>query len=96
LKIIIHARHFKVSDALTQYVNDKISSLARHDHDIINIEVTLISENKLTKAEAKIHVPGAEIFASAENEDMYVAIDKLIPKLDRQITKHKEKTQNKK
>jgi putative sigma-54 modulation protein len=31
------------------------------------------------------------LFASAENEDMYSAIDALADKLDRQIIKHKEK-----
>ncbi|MFT5186347.1 MAG: putative sigma-54 modulation protein, partial [Porticoccaceae bacterium] len=34
---------------------------------------------------------GAELFAIAEHEDMYAAIDALADKLDRQIIKHKEK-----
>jgi putative sigma-54 modulation protein len=32
-----------------------------------------------------------KIFANAIADDMYVAIDHLIDKLDRQIVKHKEK-----
>ena len=43
------------------------------------------------KAEANLHIAGADLFASAENEDMYSAIDALADKLDRQIIKHKEK-----
>jgi len=43
------------------------------------------------KAEATVHVSGAELFATAEHEDMYAAIDALADKLDRQIIKHKEK-----
>jgi len=38
-----------------------------------------------------LHVAGADLFASAEHEDMYSAIDALADKLDRQIIKHKEK-----
>ena len=34
---------------------------------------------------------GADLFAAAENENMYAAIDALVDKLDRQIIKHKEK-----
>ena len=43
------------------------------------------------QAEATAHVPGAELFANAEADDMYAAIDKLADKLDRQLLKHKEK-----
>jgi putative sigma-54 modulation protein len=44
------------------------------------------------KAEATIHISGADLFAHAESEDMYAAIDSLVDKLDRQLIKHKEKT----
>jgi putative sigma-54 modulation protein len=37
-------------------------------------------------------VSGANFFAEDHQEDMYAAIDEMVDKLDRQITKHKEKT----
>ena len=43
------------------------------------------------KAEATVHVAGANLFAACENQDMYAAIDSLADKLDRQLIKHKEK-----
>jgi putative sigma-54 modulation protein len=46
-------------------------------------------------AEAKLHVSGGELFANAQHENMYAAIDGLIDKLDRQIIKHKEKLKQK-
>jgi putative sigma-54 modulation protein len=45
----------------------------------------------MQKAEATIHVKGADIFAAAEHEDLYAAIDILEEKLDRQLIKYKEK-----
>ena len=47
------------------------------------------------KAEASIHVAGADLFANAGHADMYSAIDDLTDKLDRQIIKYKEKSQGK-
>jgi putative sigma-54 modulation protein len=91
MKIRIHSHHFTVSDELDKYIQEKFSSLAQHDQGITNIEVTLLVQNKLAKAEANIHVPKANIFASSENEEMVEAINHLIKKLDRQIKKHKEK-----
>jgi putative sigma-54 modulation protein len=94
MKIRIHAQHITVTEALEQHINKKFSALNPHDQDITNIEVILIVENKKAKAEAKVHVSGMDVFASSDNEDMYVAIDKLVPKLDRQLQKHKEKIHN--
>ena len=37
---------------------------------------------------------GSEVVANAEHTDMYAAIDSLTDKLDKQLKKHKEKTQS--
>lgn len=46
------------------------------------------------RIEATIRMAGAELFATAEADDMYAAIDALADKLDRQLNKHKGKTQD--
>ena len=48
-------------------------------------------EKDAQKAEATIHVSGADLFAKAESFDMYNSIDQMVNKLDAQIRKHKEK-----
>ena len=40
------------------------------------------------------HVPGKDIFVEADGSDMYVSIDNLVDKLDRQMLKHKEKNES--
>ena len=48
--------------------------------------------NKLKqKAEANVHLSGKTIFVECDDTNLYVAIDSLTEKLDRQILKHKEK-----
>jgi putative sigma-54 modulation protein len=59
-----------------------------------NVHVVLSVEKAMQRAEATIHVSGAELFADADCDDMYAAIDMLVDKLDRQLIKHKEKTVN--
>lgn len=52
----------------------------------------VLKVEKVTQiADANLHVNGGEIHASAEGQDMYAAIDGLIDKLARQLTKHKDK-----
>ncbi len=91
MQINISGHHVEVTQALRDYVLSKLKRLQRHFDNITNTDVTLIVEKMVQKAEATIHVSGADIFATAESEDMYAAIDLLADKLDRQLIKHKEK-----
>lgn len=91
MQLNVSGHHVEVTPALRDYVENKFERLQRHFDHITNTEVTLIVEKLVQKAEATIHVAGADIFAAAESEDMYAAIDSLADKLDRQLIKHKEK-----
>lgn len=91
MQINISGHHVEVTPPLRQYVLNKLNRLQRHFDHITNTEVTLIVEKLVQKAEATVHVSGADLFANAESEDMYAAIDLLVDKLDRQLIKHKEK-----
>ena len=76
---------------MRNYVDTKFSKLERHFDHISNVHVILNVEKLAQKAEATMHLSGAEVFASSENQDMYAAIDSMVDKLDRQVIKHKEK-----
>jgi putative sigma-54 modulation protein len=91
MQLTISGHHVDVSDPLREYVENKFERLQRHYGQITNSEVTLIVEKLIQKAEATVHISGADIFAAAEAEDMYAAIDAMADKLDRQLIKHKEK-----
>jgi putative sigma-54 modulation protein len=43
------------------------------------------------KAEATVRLSRGKLFADARENDVYAAVDGLIDKLSRQVTKHKEK-----
>ena len=91
MQITVSGHHVEVTDAMRDYVNTKVSKLHRHFDQITNTDVTLTVEKLVQKAEATVHVAGADLFAHAESVDMYAAIDGMTDKLDRQLIKHKEK-----
>jgi len=92
MQLNVSGHHVEVTDPLRDYVETKFERLQRHFDQITNTEVTLIVEKLVQKAEATVHISGADIFAAAESDDMYAAIDSLADKLDRQLIKHKEKS----
>ena len=91
MQIIITGHHLDVTEALRDYVNSKMEKLERHFDQVTDINVILSIEKLRHKAEATVPVNGSNIFANAEDQDMYAAIDALVDKLDRQIIKRKEK-----
>lgn len=91
MQLNLTGHHIDITDALRNYVNDKMAKVERHFDNVTNVHVVLSVEKLRQKAEATVHVSGGTIFANAEHEDMYAAIDALTDKLDRQVKKHKEK-----
>lgn len=91
MQINLTGHHVEITDSLRNYVDTKFSKLERHFDHISNVHVILNVEKLNQKAEATMHLSGAEVFASSENTDMYAAIDSMVDKLDRQVIKHKEK-----
>ncbi len=91
MQLTISGHHLDLTDALNHHVTSKVTKLAKHNDSITNAHVILSVEKLVQKAEATIHISGADLFAEAESEDMYAAIDDLAGKLDRQLIKHKEK-----
>ncbi len=94
MQLNITGHHIEVTDSLRNYVTEKFAKLERHFDQVINIHVILQVEKLAQKAEATVQVNGAKLFAEDTQEDLYAAIDALIDKLDRQVLKHKDKTQN--
>lgn len=91
MNLSVTGHHIEVTDALKDYVEEKMNRLERHFDQVTDIHVILGVEKVRQQAEATIDLAGAKVHAQAENEDMYAAIDALIDKLDRQVLKHKEK-----
>lgn len=91
MQVSITGRHLEVTDSLKAYVEEKISKLKRHFDHVTDVHVILEVEKMLQKAEATVQISGATLFAEDHQDDMYVAIDSMVDKLDRQIIKHKEK-----
>jgi putative sigma-54 modulation protein len=91
MQINITGHHIDITDALRSYVSEKLEKLERHFDHVTNVHVILTVEKQSQKAEANVHVSGADLFAQHDSEDMYASIDGLVDKLDRQIVKYKEK-----
>lgn len=99
MNLHISGHHVEITPALKQFVTEKMQRLSRHIDDLLDVNVILTVDSPKQhgprhKAEAKLHVTGANLFAESTAPDMYAAIDLLMDKLDRQVTKFNAKRHN--
>ncbi len=94
MNLTITGHHVEVTPAIREFVTNKLDKVVRHFDGVTSVAVILSVEKLRQKAEVTVHVRGKDIFVEAEDQDMYAAIDALIDKLDRQVIKYKQKTQD--
>ena len=94
MNISIIGHHLEVTPSIREYVHTKMARVARHFHQLIDIQVMLSVEPLKHHAEVTLHVPGKDIHCEASADNLYAAIDLLIDKIDRKIIQHKDRTQN--
>lgn len=91
MQLKLTGHHVEVTDSMRAYVEKKLERIVRHFDHVIDVNCVLTVEKLEQKAEATLHVSGADIHADAIDTNMYAAIDALADKLDRAVKKHKEK-----
>ena len=91
MNITMTGRNIEVTVALREVMTTRLNRIMKHFKRITSVAITFDVEKVKQIVEATVHIPGHQIHASADHADMYSAIDLLIDKLDKQLTKHKEK-----
>ena len=99
MNLSISGHHLEVTPALRSYVTSKLDRISRHFDQVVDIKVLLTVDNLKEKdlrqkAECNVHVKGRDLFAESAHADLYAAVDELADKLDRQVLRYKDKTQD--
>ena len=77
MQLNVTGHHVDVTPSMHDYVSQKLERLERHFDHVTNVHVILSVEKLRQKAEATLHISGGNLFADAQDEDMYAAIDAM-------------------
>ena len=93
MQVIIKGKNIEVTDALRQHAEQKVEKIAKLDLGFKEVEVKLVVEKnpsiQLNQiAEITLFGSGHVMRATERDRDMYVAIDKAVSKVQRQIKKY--------
>ncbi len=96
MEILIRSDKTTVTDAMKEYVKEKLTKLEKYTLDpSIKATVMVKVRNYTQKVEVTIPLKTLILRAEEESEDFYSAVDLVISKLERQIRKNKTKLKKK-
>lgn len=101
MKLVIQGKNIEITDAIREYVNQKIEKAVTHFQAMITeVDVHLsVARNPRVNsrqvAEVTIYVNGAVVRAEEGSENLYASIDMVADKISRQLRKYKEKRSTK-
>lgn len=100
MKLVIQGKNIEITDAIHDYVEQKILKAVSHFKHLTNeVDVNLsIAKNprisSKQSAEVTLYVDGAVVRAEESSENLYASIDLVANKISRQLRKYKEKRNN--
>ena len=95
MQILVTGRHVQVTDDVRQYIQEKAGKLPRFYDRIHEIEVVLDHESEQFSVEMIVRADRKHTLVVRETGmDTFALIDLVVDKLERQLTKHKEKNRN--
>ncbi|MBD2315217.1 ribosome-associated translation inhibitor RaiA [Desertifilum sp. FACHB-1129] len=97
MKLVIQGKNIEITDAIRDYVQQKIEKAVSHFQNLTNeVDVHLSVArnpriNPKQTAEVTIYANGTVIRSEESSEDLYASIDLVADKIARQLRKYKEK-----
>lgn len=97
MQIRVTGRHVEVTDEVREYVETKAGRLSKYYDRILEIEVILDHESEQFAVEMIVRADRKHTFVARQTgPDTFALVDEIVVKLERQLTKHKEKNRNRK
>lgn len=97
MRVTVSGRHMGISEELRTFCREKAEKLSRFYDRVQAIDVVLDGHQGTHSAEMIVHADGTMPFvASEEHADIFAAVDLVIDKIERQISRHKERLRNRK
>jgi len=100
MKLVIHGKNIEITDAIREYVHQKIEKAVNHFQHITNevdVHLSVAKNPRINShqtAEVTIYANGNVIRAEESSENLYASIDLVANKIARQLRKYKERTRD--
>jgi putative sigma-54 modulation protein len=101
MKLVIQGKNIEITDAIKEYVEQKIEKAVSHFQSLtteVDVHLSVARNPRISPkqtAEVTIYANGSVIRAEESSENLYASIDLVADKIARQLRKYKEKRHDK-
>ncbi|MFA6187418.1 MAG: ribosome-associated translation inhibitor RaiA [Phycisphaerae bacterium] len=99
MDVKIIGKHIEITDAIKEKIDDKVSKFPKYYNNISNVEVIVEGNGggNANSVEIIVRAKHNHVFVAKHADgDMYSCIDEAEKKMERQLTKHKQKERDNK
>ena len=93
MNLTVTGRNFEITDAIKKFLEKRIAKKADRLYDNANIHFSFYVYKNRHMAEATVKQKGLTTRAKDETRDLYLTVDNVLGKIEKQIRKHKSRTQ---
>ncbi|WAT00072.1 ribosome-associated translation inhibitor RaiA [Rouxiella chamberiensis] len=87
----ITSKQMDITTAIREHVEDRLKKLEKWQTQLITPHIVLSKQPEGFVADATIGTANGPLVASATNHDMYIAVNEMVSKLERQLNKVQHK-----
>ncbi|HHS50970.1 MAG TPA: ribosome-associated translation inhibitor RaiA [candidate division Zixibacteria bacterium] len=91
MELRITGRRLDLTPEIKDYAETAVAGLDRFFDKIIDTHLILEVEKHRMRAELSVSVHGQQLIAHAETDDLYISIDDVVDKMQRQLKKYNAK-----
>ena len=94
MNLTVTGRNFEITDAIKKFLEKRIAKKADRLYDNANIHFSFYVGKNRHMAEATVKQKGLTTRAKDETRDLYLTVDNVLGKVEKQLGKHKSRTKN--
>ena len=94
MNLTVTGQNFDITDAIKKNLNKRLAKTGDRLFDNANIHFSLYVDKNRHMAEATVKQKGLTTRAKDETRDLYLTVDNVLGKVEKQLGKHKSRTKN--
>jgi putative sigma-54 modulation protein len=93
MKLTVAGRNIEITDGIREHLQSKMDKTIHDLGKEADVHVALSVEKHRHFAEVTVKTKGFSVHSTEETDDLYASMDYALVKIEKQLRKHKEKSQ---
>lgn len=91
MKLTVTGKNIEITDAIHDHLNQKMEKALKLLQDHADVHVVLATEKHRHFAEITVKTKGFSLNSKDETNDLYLSMDNVLEKIEKQMRKHKDR-----